>query len=387
MTKDEELSFLNAILDFQVPVIPETTRFWMVRTQRGYFYNEFVTRRFVALAWNNIDSRTDFSESSRESLKDDILMEYEEISRPSMVINKCVTFINEIKEGDILVIPSAGSKYITFALAGKYFEDNSKTIELERTVIYRIKNHDVDINDVSCPYKKRRHITLLRTITNEEVNYSLGRAISNYHGVSNLDTYARQILNSLYNYYIFNNDISLVYNVKKTDPITPRELNSILYGTTEIFADIAPEECLSTQITLNSPGEIVFNLKDVLNLLKDNWQYFFGMLIFLGGGSVLTFKVPGAIDVIKSIINIPNEQRIKEAEAQQKEIEIYEKKLELYQKIKASGIDPEALSQPLNALISSCNSLNVEPIIVDDESAAILPEEVVMPESHDADEE
>ena len=387
MNKDEELSFLNAILDFQVPVIPETTRFWMVRTQRGYFYNEFVTRRFVALAWNNIDSRTDFSESSRESLKDDILMEYEEISRPSMVINKCVTFINEIKEGDILVIPSAGSKYITFALAGKYFEDNSKTVELEHTVIYRIRNHDIDINDVSCPYKKRRHITLLRTITNEELNYSLGRAISNYHGVSNLDMYARQILNSLYNYYIFNNDISLVYNVKKTDPITPRELNAILYGTTEIFADIAPEECLSTQITLNSPGEIVFNLKDVLNLLKDNWQYFFGMLIFLGGGSVLTFKVPGAIDVIKSIINITNEQRIKEAEAQQKEIEIYEKKLELYQKIKASGINPEALSQPLNALISSCNSLNVEPIIVDDESAAILPEEVVMPESHDADEE
>ena len=299
----------------------------------------------------------------------------------------CSWLINEIKEGDILVIPSAGSKYITFALAGKYFEDNSKTVELEHTVIYRIKNHDVDINDVSCPYKKRRHITLLRTITNEELNYSLGRAISNYHGVSNLDTYARQILNSLYNYYIFNNDISLVYNVKKTDPITPRELNSILYGTTEIFADIAPEECLSTQITLNSPGEIVFNLKDVLNLLKDNWQYFFGMLIFLGGGSVLTFKVPGAIDVIKSIINIPNEQRIKEAEAQPKEIEIYEKKLELYQKIKASGIDPEALSQPLNALISSCNSLNVEPIIVDDASAAILPEEVVMPESHDADEE
>ena len=49
MTKDEELSFLNAILDFQVPIIPETTRFWMVRTQRGYFYNEFVTRVLLHL--------------------------------------------------------------------------------------------------------------------------------------------------------------------------------------------------------------------------------------------------------------------------------------------------------------------------------------------------
>ena len=387
MTQDEELCLLNFILEFQVPTISSTTRFWMVRTQKGYFYNEFITRRFVALAWNTIDSNTDFSESARESLKDDILMEFQEINRPSTVINKCEIFINEIKEGDILVIPSAGSKYITFAIAGNYFEDPSKSVDLERTVIYRIKNHDVDINDVSCPYKKRRHITLLRTVKNEELNYSLCRAISNYHGLSNLDAYARQILNSVYNYYIFNNDISLIYNVCKTKPITPRELNSILFSVTEIFSAIAPEECLSTQISLNSPGEIVFNLTDALNFLKNNWQYFFGILVFFGGGSVLSFKIPGAIDVIKSIINTPNEYRIKKAEADQKEIEVYEKKILLYEKIKASEINPETLSQSINALASGRKSLNIEPIIVSDENAASLPAEAVAPESHDIEDE
>lgn len=387
MNEDKTLSFLNFILDFQVPTIPSGTRFWMVRTQKGYFYNEFITKRFVALAWNNIDSGTDFSEEARETLKDDILMEYNEISRPSTVINKCSAFIHEIKKDDILVIPSAGSKYITFAIAGDYFEDTSKTVDLEHTVIYRIKNNDVDINDVSCPYKKRRHITLLRTVKNEELNYSLCRAISNYHGLSNLDSYARQILNSLYNYYIFNNDISLIYNVRKTNPITPRELNAILYGTTEFFAVIAPEECLSTQISLNSPGEIVFNLSDVLHLLKNNWQYFFGMLVFLGGGSILTFKIPGAIDIIKNIVNAPSEYRIKKAEADQKELEVYEKKVLLYEKIKDSGINPESLSQPIDAVVNGSKSLNVEPIIVNDEAAANLPEEAVLLESHDAEEE
>lgn len=90
------------------------------------------------------------------------------------------------------------------------YEDDSKTLELEQNVIYRIDNHDVDINDVSCPYKKRRHITLLRTVKNEELNYSLCRAISNYHGISNLDSYSKQILNALYNYYMFGNDMSFV---------------------------------------------------------------------------------------------------------------------------------------------------------------------------------
>lgn len=59
----------------------------------------------------------------------------------------------------------------------------------------------------------------------------------------------------------------------------------------------------------------------------------------------------------------------------------------LYEKIKASGINPEALSQPIDAIVNGSKSLNIEPIIVNDEAAANLPEEAVMLESHDAEEE
>ena len=170
MNDNIENQLLNELLNFSVPVIPSKTRFWMIRTQKGYFYNEFVTKRFVALAWNTIDESTNFSEDSRDILKDDILMEFKEIHRPSTVINKCFTFIHEIHEGDILIIPSAGSQYITLATAGSYFEDITKTVELEHLVISKIENNDVDISDVSCPYKKRRHIRLLRTVKNEDLN-------------------------------------------------------------------------------------------------------------------------------------------------------------------------------------------------------------------------
>lgn len=228
MTYTDELALLNLLDKFEVPIIPQNTHFWMIRTKKGYFYNEFLSKRFVALAWNNITHKTDFSESNRDSLKDDVLMTFKEIHRPSTVINKCYSFINEIQTNDILVIPSVKSSYITFALAGEYYEDDSKTLELEQNVIYRIDNHDVDINDVSCPYKKRRRITLLRTVKNEELNYSLCRAISNYHGLSNLDSYSKQILNALYNYYMFGNDMSFVLNVQKQTPIGPRSINNVL---------------------------------------------------------------------------------------------------------------------------------------------------------------
>lgn len=383
MDLQKEIDILNGMLNFSVPTIPENTRFWMIRTQKGYFYNEFITKRFVALAWNLIDESTDFSEKSREFLKDDILIEFEEIHRPSTVINKCFSFIHEIKEGDILIIPNAGSQYITLATAGTYFEDSSKTVELEHRVISKIENNDVDIDDVSCPYKKRRHIHLLRTIKNEDLNYSLCRAISNYHGLSNMDSYANHILNALYNYYIFKDTTALVYNVRKSSPIRPRELGGILYGTTELLSQVTDEENISTQVSLNSPGEIVFY---ILNFCKDNWMCAFGLLIFLGGGSALTFKVPGLIDIIKSILNAPSEHQKKQATADLKSLEVLEKKLAIYEKIKASGINPETLTQPIETIAKSGSLLQVEPIILSDEDVAILSKEAAAPESHDVDE-
>ncbi len=383
MDLQKEIDILDGMLNFSVPTIPENTRFWMIRTQKGYFYNEFITKRFVALAWNLIDESTDFSEKSREFLKDDILIEFEEIHRPSTVINKCFSFIHEIKEGDILIIPNAGSQYITLATAGTYFEDSSKTVELEHRVISKIENNDVDIDDVSCPYKKRRHIHLLRTIKNEDLNYSLCRAISNYHGLSNMDSYANHILNALYNYYIFKDTTALVYNVRKSSPIRPRELGGILYGTTELLSQVTDEENISTQVSLNSPGEIVFY---ILNFCKDNWMCAFGLLIFLGGGSALTFKVPGLIDIIKSILNAPSEHQKKQATADLKSLEVLEKKLAIYEKIKASGINPETLTQPIETIAKSGSLLQVEPITLSDEDVAILSKEAAAPESHDVDE-
>ena len=370
MTHSQELIFLDSINSFTVPIIPQTTRFWMIRTKKGYFYNEFLSKRFVALAWNNITKETNFSESNKDFLKDDILMAFPEIHRPSTVINKCHSFINEIKTGDILVIPSAKSSYITFALAGEYYEDTSKTLELEQNVIYRIDNHDIDINDVSCPYKKRRHIELLRTVKNEELNYSLCRAISNYHGISNLDSYSKQILNALYNYYMFGNDISFVLNVRRQSPIGPRSINNVLYGATELLSAIVPEEYISTQVSLNSPGDIVFSLINVKNFLVDNWEKIFAILVLIGGGSGLSFKFPGVIDVIKSILSAKDEYRIKHAEAEIAELDVMEKRLNLVQKIKDSGINPESLNRPIDALFAGCTSLEVEPIILDDASAA-----------------
>ena len=50
MTHTEELALLKSIEEFKVPIIPPNTHFWMIRTKKGYFYQEFLSKRFVALA-------------------------------------------------------------------------------------------------------------------------------------------------------------------------------------------------------------------------------------------------------------------------------------------------------------------------------------------------
>ena len=360
-----ELEILDAILNFDIKDIPENTRFWMVRTQKGYFYNEFIAKKYVALAWNNIDINTDFSEARREALKEDIMIKYPEINRPSTVINKCQNFITEIKAGDILVIPSKSSQYITFAIAGDYYEEASKTVEIEKSVITRIKNNDVDINDVSCPYKKRRHITVLRTVSSDDINIKLYHAISNYHGISNLDSYAYYILNSLYNCYQYKNYVSVVYNIRKTDPIKPRELSGLIYGNTECLCTFTPDEKLSTQVNLHSPGDVIYLLKDAGEWCVNNWKIILGLLVVLGGGSAFSFKISGVVDIVKNIFSIPEELRSQKLDNDVKETEVQLKRLELYQKIKDSGVDPKSLVLPLETLVSSATSLHASPIVLD----------------------
>ena len=135
----QEQIFFDTILNYEIRAIDSETRFWMIRTKKGYFYNEFISNNFIALAWNTITSATDFSEESQDVLKDQILLNYSEIKRPTTVINKCNSFIHDVKPGDYIVIPNAGSERITIALAGEYYEEESKTYEIEKEVISRIE--------------------------------------------------------------------------------------------------------------------------------------------------------------------------------------------------------------------------------------------------------
>lgn len=364
-TKDEKAlsNLYDQILNFKLTEIPSDIRFWMIRTKKGYFYEEFIQEKFVALAWNTITARTNFSESEHRLLSDRIAYEYPEIKRPSLVISKCNKFIYEIKVGDILIIPSEHKKYVTFAYAGGYYEDTSKTYEIERDAISKIEYKEVLINEILCPYRKRRKIIPIRTLPVESLNYHLEKAISSYHGIANLDSYGTIILDHLYNTYTYNHNTRLVFHVGKPSEITSKEFSAFLYSINSIlYAPGIEDNVISTQASVHSIGDIVFTLKEAYNTCVSHYMIFIAFAAIIGGGKFLTVQLPGIPSFIKDVMSIKDTKRKNDAEITKLELENMEKAIELKLKLKDNNLTIEDLSTPLELLESCQRSMQIEPI-------------------------
>lgn len=356
---------------YGIKVISDNIRFWMVRTKKGYFYKEFVTNGYVALGWNEIHQSTDLSDE--KEIKNYIKETYKD-KRPGLALNKCKNFMSEIKENDVLVIPSEGSKRLTFALAKEYYEDFSWTVEDELDVTYKIDNKEIEINSIPCPYVKRRKIEVIKTVENIGLNYHLLSAVSSYHGVCNFDDYGKYILDCIYDIYVYKNDISFSINVTKKDPIKPREVTNLMYGLTEYLCAFVEEDSLETAIYLNSPGKVKIDLKKIADKFNESKWCLLVFLIILTGGSVKDAKLPGVAQVFKDFqtMNIYVKQQEEELEAKQlenelqkaeidgKKIENAKEMLELIRAADEQGIDIKDLLQNSQILISVNESLELK---------------------------
>lgn len=362
---------INKLLNYKPIHIEENTRFWMIRTKKGYFYDEFVKKKFVALGWNEIDVSN--YNGDEKALKEHIHEVYGD-KVPGSALNKCKSFIAGIKEGDILVIPSEGSRRITFAKAGSYYEAENCNTEQEKDVIYKIDNKKLLVNSIECPYKKRRHIEILSTISGGQINYHLLSAITSYHGICNLDGYDELILDCIYDIYEYKNNIGLSINVTKKEAIRPREITNLMYGLTEYLCTIVDEDVLETTINLNSPGKIKVKLRNIANKLSKQRWFFLALFILMTGGSIKDVEWPGIVKVIQDFrtmnvyiqkeeagldsIHLSNE--LLEAEIEGKKLENANAILDILEKAEANNIDVNKLLQQCDLLLEANESLELK---------------------------
>lgn len=370
MNTAETNLILDTLLNYEPHFISDKTRFWMVRTKKGYFYNEFVTKGYIALGWNIITSSLNITDSTRDDLKDELNKIYGD-SRPGVAINKCVNFIREMKNGDIVLIPSVGSNKITFARVGDYYEVPNLDYNDELIVNEQINNYKTfqGIN-IACPYLKRRYIDVIKTVKASRINMHLMKTIGNYNSISCLDEYAKIILDEIYSAYSYKGISSLQVTINSKKDLNAVAVTKLLANVTELMSYVFDANDLVVSINLNSPGKISISKKDnqdgesedkdknglLRNLFNKGKEtksicIIFGILVILTGGEFKDLKLNGIPQIIRDIKTVQVDVEVKKQELKGIELQNLEKEIEIYNTLQESDIN-------INKLIKNIDEIN-----------------------------
>ena len=138
-TYEEYCSFEQQYM--QPQKVPAGCSFWMIRSKRGVFYDEYIKCGYIAIGWNAL-LKQDFSTDTEDQKKNKIAIAYPSEQRPTGCVNKCDRFINEMKRGDIAVV--VGNGRVSFCIVGDYYEEhieNAVLRELEANAQMEASNY------------------------------------------------------------------------------------------------------------------------------------------------------------------------------------------------------------------------------------------------------
>lgn len=352
--EDNQIQQLINIID--IPFISEDINFWLIRTQGGMFYDEFISDGFIALGWSDIAKQeideANKSDKKKDEIKDKISKTYN-TKQPGSIFNKCERFIKDIKENDIFMIPSKGSQEISFALAKDYYEDDY-LVHKENEIEELIKNGWENVFSLKCPYKKRRKIEVIKTISSERLNPNLYRALISYHGLSKINDSSSYILSSIYPIYYYQENLSIVYRVRHVGKIDAMDYSSFIYHTSSILREVNNGNRVSIKSNVQSPGDLIFELAEFgVDAFKTALPYFLSIWGAAGGGKILGFDVKSIGEYIIKSRESKSKLKNEELDRELKKLEIEGKKLDLIEK----EID---LNQKLYQIKNSSSSLEID---------------------------
>lgn len=286
--------------NLQIPNIPIDRKYWLVRTEGGNWYDEFVADNFIAIGWNKIDKAL-YVESVNRTEADKILDKYyPESKQHSLILNNIDRFYNKMNVGDVVLLPSEGSKSITFAeITSDVFQKNIS---------------DTQRDEGNCYYSKRREIKVLKTISKTNLDLKLFKMLQSRHTISDINDYSNEIDSSLHDFYVKGEKIVYSIKINKKNNLSAenlKTLTNIPWIVNEyIHNDFYNLSDLTSTIYIKSPGKQEYEGKGVSGA-----KFFVGLCIvsnLLLGGNIeirdFHFETNGLIEENLKL----KEQKLKE---------------------------------------------------------------------------
>lgn len=276
--------------------IDSEQQYWMVRTMGGSYYDEFVSGGYIAIGYNqvslaNINSLPPSEVTAKEALKAMFHDRYPDLRNSGYPVAQLLRFTRDIKDGDIVVIPSSGAYYVAFGVAdGNMYEEEYPLID----------------NEHHCTFKKRYKIQWKHRTVRTSLPPVLQLMFNSRHILSDINSYSQYIDSIMNDCYVKDDVLHLVLKIQTEDEVSLDDFCdiraiSVLIDDFCRRCNIPYEDALLMKIQMESPGWLKLSTKNIFKLLS------FGLFItaLLGGGlkynsenglELYTNGIPGAIN-------------------------------------------------------------------------------------------
>lgn len=247
----------NPNCEFVVDYITDR-KYWFVRTNGGEYYNEYLKENFIAVGFNwiidaSLIEQAEKDDVSKRALYEKIRFEADEDDRkqikPGLVINQIKRFLLEMNPGDIVLIPSENSQYISFG------EITSDTYIINES----------ELLEYCCPFIKRREVKWIKTLSRDSLDPYLFKAIYSHHVITDVSDSSSFINRSLSSMYIAGDRAHITFRVSTQEAVRLSDLQPLLYGFEEVaiaanFPTNIISEIKATELKINvqSPGPIEY---------------------------------------------------------------------------------------------------------------------------------
>lgn len=253
-----------------------------------------------------------------------------------------------------------------YAYIGEYYEEQSPTltVELEKEVHQQIEKANPNTDTFTCPYIKRRKITLIKVLTADDtISPYLQSAIArNWHSLSDLNEYAELVLSGCFDTVLFKDKLTVTFRVKRKEEINVLDLANFVLCAARLLSDDKPET-VQVKTTLHSPGDVILQ---IWNFAQENAFPLLICYMAIFGGKVGDYEFHSIIGVIKGIINHKYDEDKKKIElrklsaeadlAEQQALKQKLENIETMRRLQLSSVD--AYAEPL---ATAAKNLAVQP--------------------------
>ncbi len=241
----------------KIPNVNTDRQYWFVRTDGGYYYKEFLSSNVISIGFEKISINdifrilNDDKKDPKKALITTIKEKYPDNERPGLAASQIIRFFTEIKNGDVVIIPSESSSELSFGI----IQDDKP---FQHSFFKAEQNKDFS-------YDKARSVFWVKTVGRKALNPKLFSLFFAHQTISNGNEYSQYIDSTINDFYKKDGKVYLQLKVLKKEDINARQLFS---GCLELL-DITDEfltfnnyhedtSGIDVKISLNSPGEIEF---------------------------------------------------------------------------------------------------------------------------------